>query len=322
MNENAKKSIEVYAPASMGNVAVGFDCLGAALKRIDGRRFGDTLTIEASSRNQFNVTGEFAKQLPEDHSDNVILAGLDLFHARLPSEEIHSLNIQLQKNLPVGSGLGSSSSSICVAIAGFNKFYGAPFSDIDLLHMMAELEGSLSGSIHYDNVAPCFLGGLQLITGVTKQPVQQIPVFDSWYWVAAYPGTQLNTQASRAVLPKQVDLKLSVRFAQQLATFISASEQGNARLAAEVFSDLLVEPYRQHLIPHLSDFKRCAKEYGAITSSISGAGPTTFAVFEDLQTAKNFEGWCLGYFQQTPEAFVHVCQIDKNGVIITENEVG
>ncbi len=310
--------LEIYAPASMGNVAVGFDCLGAALKRIDGNDLGDRLFLKAASRTGFRVSGYYANQLPQNNSDNIVLAALDLFHSKMDSHNIQSLDIHLQKGLPVGSGLGSSASSICAAIAGFNAFYQHPFGQAELLHMMAELEGSLSGSIHYDNAAPCFLGGMQLMTGVKQQPVTQISTFDNWYWVVAYPGTQLNTAASRAVLPKQLPLKQTVQFGQQLASFIAACTQGDEQLAAAVFTDCIAEPHRSRLIPHLADFKRFATQYQALAASISGAGPTSFAVFNSLEKAQDFESWCQGYFEQDSGAFVHVCQLDQQGVTINE----
>lgn len=102
--------------------------------------------------------------------------------------------------MPIGSGLGSSACSVVAALVALNEFAHKPFSESHLLLMMGELEGRISGSVHYDNVAPCYLGGLQLILEQNDIICQPVPAFDDWYWVMAYPGIKVSTAQARAIL--------------------------------------------------------------------------------------------------------------------------
>lgn len=99
----------------------------------------------------------------------------------------------LEKNMPIGSGLGSSACSVVAALMAMNEHCGKPLNDTRLLALMGELEGRISGSIHYDNVAPCFLGGMQLMIEENDIISQQVPWFDEWLWVLAYPGIKVST---------------------------------------------------------------------------------------------------------------------------------
>jgi homoserine kinase len=325
MTKPSNRTIRSFAPASMGNVSVGFDCLGACLEPIDGNEpLGDVVEITTAKEPTFVVTGPFRDQLPAELEQNIIVTAHHEFN-RLLSElgiSTETLLITLYKNLPVGSGLGSSSSSIVAVLAGLNAWYGKPIHADTLLHLMAKLEGVLSGSVHYDNVAPCYLGGLQLMSGFAAQPSQPIPVFDDWLWVIAYPGTRLNTAEARAVLPQQVSLKTTINFGQSLATFITASHRGDETLAGAALTDILAEPYRAALIPGLGSFKQFAKNIGAISSGISGAGPTSFAVFNQKSNAQQFVSWARNHFIQNDTGFVVLCRISHQGVEISDTLTG
>lgn len=114
----------------------------------------------------------------------------------------------LEKNMPIGSGLGSSACSVVAALMAMNEHCGKPLNDTRLLALMGELEGRISGSIHYDNVAPCFLGGMQLMIEENDIISQQVPWFDEWLWVLAYPGIKVSTAEARAILPAQYRRRL------------------------------------------------------------------------------------------------------------------
>jgi homoserine kinase len=322
ISNQSNRKVSAFAPASMGNVSVGFDCLGACLEPIEGNeRLGDVVEISSTSDSRFEVAGPFRDQLPIDIEQNIIVAAQQEFNRLLVEQGIdsQSLLIKLTKNLPVGSGLGSSSSSIVAVLAALNAWYGNPIQEDTLLHLMAKLEGVLSGSVHYDNVAPCYLGGLQLMSGFAAQPSQPIPVFDDWLWVIAYPGTRLNTADARAVLPQQVSLKTTINFGQSLATFITASHRGDETLAGAALTDILAEPYRAALIPGLGSFKQFAKNIGAISSGISGAGPTSFAVFNQKKSAQQFVSWARNHFIQNDTGFVVLCRISQQCVEINDS---
>ena len=153
--------IEVYAPASIGNFAVGFDALGAALAPIDGSLLGDVAVVSAASSDEFICTGDYAHKLPSDANENLAYQCLVHFRAHV-APNMPSVKLELKKNLPIGSGLGSSACSVVATFAALDKFAQTNLSQVELIELMADFEAVVSGGRHYDNITPCYLGGLQL----------------------------------------------------------------------------------------------------------------------------------------------------------------
>lgn len=155
----------------------------------------------------------------------------------------------LSKNLPVGSGLGSSASSVVAALYGLNEYFGRPYDEQALLGLMGRFEGEISGSVHYDNVAPCYLGGLQLMLDLPGRICEPLPAFDSWYWLVAYPGISLSTAAMRALMPNLYDKGTCIEFGRNLSAFVHACYRQDEALALTVLKDVLAEPYRAEVFP-------------------------------------------------------------------------
>jgi len=244
-------TIRVFSPASMGNVSVGYDVLGGALAPIDGTLLGDCVSIsELPSGLDVSTVGPFADKLPSDPKLNIVYDCAVAYQAQLKSRGISHLGLKivLEKLLPVGSGLGSSAASVVAALYALNEHYDNALSRHELLVLMGQLEGQISGSVHYDNVAPSYLGGLQLMVDQPGQICTEIPSFDSWYWVVAYSGASVSTAESRRIMPTDVPLKTVLRFGQNLATFIDASHKGDQALAAQVLVDVIAEPVRGAII--------------------------------------------------------------------------
>ncbi len=159
-----KPSVVVYAPASIGNVSVGFDVLGAAVSPIDGTLLGDRVKVESHDEPfALQAVGHFVDKLPSDPKQNIVYDCWRVYARELDKKRISllSLKMTLEKNMPIGSGLGSSACSIVAALDALNRFHDEALNPTELLALMGEMEGQISGGVHYDNVAPCFLGGLQ-----------------------------------------------------------------------------------------------------------------------------------------------------------------
>ncbi|WP_246840554.1 homoserine kinase [Lacimicrobium sp. SS2-24] len=311
----SKAPVRAYAPASIGNVSLGFDLLGAALKPLDGSLLGDEVEIRPATAFSLGVKGAFAHKLPTRAEDNILTQCYHHYHekAREQGHELEPCSMLLYKNLPIGSGLGSSASSVVAALDGLNAFYGEHFNQQQMLLMMGELEGQISGSVHYDNVAPCYLGGLVLMAEQADRIALNLPVFDDWYWVACYSGIKVSTAEARRILPQQVGLADTLTFGRQLGVFVHALHSGDRKLAAAMMQDVIAEPYRKALLPGFDDARSFSMQEGALAFGISGSGPTVFAVTDNLATAEKINQWLSTHYIQNSDGFSHICQLDPQG---------
>lgn len=302
-----------YAPASTGNLSVGFDLLGAAFEPVNGELFGDVLDICAEQTElSLEIVGRYRHQLPASSTDNLVLSCFYAFEQKL-GRLLPRLALRLHKNLPVGSGLGSSACSIVVACYGFNDYFGKPLSEAELLQLMAQAEGGVSGSVHYDNVAPSYLGGLQLMLPQSPNICRTLPWFEHWRVVLSYPGTVLSTKAARAVLPQQLSLSHSIAFAGMLSRFISALYAGDETDAASALQDLVAEPARTALIPELPMLRAALMAEGVLHVGISGAGPTLFALCSNEAQAQLAAEYLSRHYEKNQDAITQICRLSLAG---------
>jgi homoserine kinase len=314
------QSVTVYAPASIGNVSVGFDVLGAAVSPVDGTRLGDCVTV-ALGELPFDLTtkGDFVDKLPTEPKENIVYDCWRVYARELEKKGIRLKPVQmtLEKNMPIGSGLGSSACSIVAALDALNQFHGNPLDETELLALMGEMEGQISGGIHYDNVAPCYLGGVQLMLEELGIISQEVPCFDEWYWVMAYPGIKVSTAEAREILPSQYRRQDIIAHGRHLAGFIHACHSNQPELAAKMIKDVIAEPYRAKLLPGFEQARQYAATAGALATGISGSGPTLFSICKEQDVAERVARWLRENYVQNNEGFVHVCQLDKQGSKVT-----
>lgn len=314
------RALTVYAPASIGNVSVGFDALGLALAPLDGTLLGDLVQLtpfaakEDGSDWRLKLDGPFAGGLPRNPEDNIVMACCRSFQAaaREHGAEVRPLKVRLSKRLPIGSGLGSSASSVVAALEALNRWHDNVLPAAELFRLMAKMEGHISGEVHLDNVAPCLYGGLRLCPPGGNSEYA-LPWPGAWRAVVCWPGTELVTREARAVLPEKVTRQVAVRHGAQFAQFVHALHTGKTRLAADCIVDHLAEPYRRALLPGFDRAKLELRELGALAVGISGSGPTVFALVDDHQVAQRCADWLAENYQQNARGFVHICRTDLGG---------
>lgn len=311
----------VFAPASIGNVSVGFDVLGLAVKPVDGTLLGDVVSVELADKDSLIVIGAFADKLPSNKEDNIVWSCLQLFNQALTDakQSICTVKLTLDKKMPVGSGLGSSACSVVAALAGLNMFYAKQkdfsFDEKTLLKMTGQMEAQISGSLHYDNVAPCYLGGLQLMVPDNEIISRVLPGFSDCYYVMAYPGIEVSTKAARDVLPTSYSRADVISYGQNLATFVDACHRQDKAQAFSVLTDVVAEPYRTNLLPRYQQAHDYLTAQGCLAVGISGSGPTLFCVCDSEQQANAFAKWLQDNYLQTDLGFVHVCLVDDAGAV-------
>ena len=283
----------------------------------DGTLLGDNVTVEAAEQFSLQNLGRFASKLPTAPQENIVYQCWESFCREIGKTV--PVAMTLEKNMPIGSGLGSSACSVVAALVAMNEHCGKPLNNNRLLGLMGELEGRISGSIHYDNVAPCFLGGMQLMIEENGIISQQVPGFDEWLWVLAYPGIKVSTAEARAILPAQYRRQDCIAHGRHLAGFIHACYSRQPGLAAKLMKDVIAEPYRTRLLPGFSQARQAVTEIGALASGISGSGPTLFALCDKPDTAQRVADWLSINYLQNQEGFVHICRLDTAGARVLEN---
>jgi len=311
-----RQSLAVFAPASIGNVSVGFDALGLALAPIDGTLLGDIVSLLPGSTPdwQLRTTGPFAHKLPKEVEKNIVLQCCRLYQHALGQQGVvvSPMEIVLDKRLPIGSGLGSSASSVVATLEVLNRWHDHALGSRDLFRLMAEVEGGISGAIHLDNIAPCLFGGLRLCPpgNLTEYA---LPWPARWLAVVCWPGTELNTRDARAVLPEQLPRATAVHHGAQFAQFVYALYTGKTELAAASMLDVIAEPWRRTLLPGFDRAREELHVLGALAMGISGSGPTIFALADNPETALRLQRWMEENYQQNERGFAHICRADLGG---------
>jgi homoserine kinase len=302
--------VAAFAPAGIGNLAAGFDVLGAAVLPLDGQAWGDVVEVRRATADALVCVGPFAHRLPARAEDNLIWRAHAAFAAQL-GRALPPLAFVLHKNLPVASGLGSSAASVAATLRALNESCGCPLSERRLLTAAGAAESSAAGAVHLDNVAPALLGGLRLID--PDQRAHALPFPEELVFVLWVPALVLETRVARRVLPPTVSLGLAVAHAQNLASFLHALHTRDLPLLGSTLRDLLAEPHRAGLVPGFRDVQAAVLAAGALGASLSGSGPAVFAVVERERAASvaaiGESAWRLAGVS----AAARICQLDGRG---------
>jgi len=275
------KNISAFAPASIGNVSVGFDCLGLALERP-----GDIVSIEAGTEpgvKLVEIQGDNGK-LPIETEKNVVGVVVQSMLNALKRDD--ALAIRLLKGLPLQSGMGSSASSSVAAAVAANEYFGKPFTREELIPFAMEGEKLACGAPHVDNVAPALLGGMTLIHSHAPLDIISLPYPKNMVCAVVHPDVAVATRDARAVLPESLPRDLVVKQSAHLAAFVHALHTNDWDLISRSIVDLIAEPARKNLLPHFDAVKTAALEAGALACGISGSGPTIFALCKGKNSAE------------------------------------
>lgn len=276
------KTVHAFAPATVANVSCGFDVFGFAVEKP-----GDEviLTLMDSPGVRIKKIEGDGGRLPLQAEKNTAGVAVLAFLKAIDSDQ--GVEILLKKNLPLGSGMGSSAASSVAALVGINHLLGEPFEKKNLLPFAMEAERVACGSAHADNVAPSLMGGFVLIRGYDPLDVVSIPTPENLYCTLIHPQLELNTQDSRQVLRLNITLKDAIIQWGNIAGLVAGLMKPDFGLISRSLRDVIAEPVRSMLIPGFERIKEKAVENGALGSGISGSGPTIFALSTEAETAHN-----------------------------------
>ncbi len=267
-----------FAPASIGNVAVGFDILGQSLEGP-----GDRATVRLTDDGQVRIVHirGVTQNLPLDAHKNT--AGRALLGMVAKRRGV-GFEVEIEKGIPLGSGMGGSAASAVAALVAANALLQEPLKMNELYELAMDGEAAASGARHGDNVAPMLLGGL-VIAPVEGMPVK-LPMPPGLFIALVHPHFELSTRTARAALKGHYDLHDFVKQSEALALFLSGCFTSDVSLIRRGLRDVLVEPRRASLIPGFAAVKKAALDCNALGASISGAGPSCFGWFEGRADAE------------------------------------
>lgn len=277
MNEH--QEVRAFAPATVANLGPGFDVLGLAVSEP-----GDTVVARRSSTPGVTIaaiTGDDGR-LPLDASENT--AGIAAAQTLLRAGVDIGVELEIHKAMPIGSGLGSSAASAAAAAFAVNALIGTPLRRRDLILPCVEAEAAVAGR-HADNVAPALLGGLVLVRSVDPLDVVRLPVPDGLLVVVVTPDFELSTRKAREALPTSLPMASRVRIAADIATFVAACYSSDLSLLAGCVRDDVVTPARAALVPGSPEAMEAAHQAGALGASVSGSGPSVFALCHSRHVA-------------------------------------
>ena len=266
-----------FSPASVGNVAVGFDILGHAIEGV-----GDTVTVRRIDTGEVRIASirGTTVDLPLQAEHNT--AGAALIALRESLALPFGFELEIDKGIALGSGMGGSAASCVAALVAANALLAQPLPRPALYPFALTGEAVASGGRHGDNLGPMLLGGLVLSTADRLVP---IPVPAAWHSLLVHPEAVLETRRARAALQGSYALPEFVAQSANLALVLSGCYTADPTLVRAGLRDVLVEPRRAGLIQGFAAARDAALDAGAMGASISGAGPSVFAWFEQREAA-------------------------------------
>jgi len=287
--------VTVHSPGTVANLVCGFDILGLALNApydVMKVRLLDEPKVIIHNKDNFN--------LPTDPEKNV--AGVVLLSVIERMENKMGFEIEIEKHIKPGSGIGSSAASAAGSAVAANHLLGNIFSNDELVQFAMNGEKLASGVKHADNIAPCILGGVSLVRCI-------------------YPlDIEVRTSDARQILRQQILLKDAIRQWGNIAGLVTGFLKNDLDLIGRSLEDVIIEPVRSILIPGFDEVKTKCKEAGALGGGISGSGPSVFMLSRDEATAKNVESVMKEVYNKIGIDYnTYVTTINKKGVeVISE----
>jgi len=302
------KEIKIFSPATVANVACGFDVLGFCLDTI-----GDEMVIRKTEEKGIKITKIEGYDLPYEAEKNVAgVSALAMYNDLQPD---CGFEIEIYKNIKPGSGIGSSSASAAGSVFGMNELLGQPLDKTKLTYYAMKGEALASQCEHADNLAPAIFGGFTLVKSTHPLQILELPTPSDLYATLIHPQIEIKTSESRAILPKSIPLSNAIAQWANVGSLVHALHTSDYDLIKASLNDVVIEPYRKQLIPHFDDVKSAVLEAGALGCAISGSGPSIFALSKGEAAAEAVEDAIRKVYSQTDIQFeTYVSKINTQGI--------
>ena len=274
--------IKIFSPASVSNICCGFDVLGFS---IDG--IGDELTITKSTNKGINIKEIKGYNVPLENNKNTASVAAQALLDHLKINE--GFDLEIDKKIKPGSGIGSSAASAVGAVYGINKLLGNPLKHEELLKFAMKGEFVSSKTAPADNVASALYGGTILVNNRENYNVIKLPVPKNLFAIIHHPLIEIKTSDSRGILPKSIDLKIASDQLSAVGGFIHSLHTQDFELMKISLKDYLVEQFRSDFVPAFNEIKSVADLNNTICCSISGSGPSIFTLVNSFNEAQRLK---------------------------------
>lgn len=300
--------IKIFSPATVANVACGFDVLGFCLDSV-----GDYMTIRKTNEKGIRISKIDGFDLPYEAEKNVAgVAALAMYKDLDPD---CGFEIEIDKRIKPGSGIGSSAASASGSVYGINELLGRPKDKTELTFYAMQGEALASNCEHADNLAPGIFGGFTLVKSIKPLKVISLPTPPELYATIIHPQIEIKTAESRSILPKEVPLGKAINQWANVGSLVHALHTSDYSLIKNALEDVIIEPFRKALIPNFDMLKVNALKAGALGCAISGSGPSVFALSKGKNIAEDVESAMRQTFANTSIAIeTYVSKINVEGI--------
>lgn len=308
------KSIKIFSPATIANVSCGFDVLGLALDTV-----GDYMTVYKSDIPGIRITKITGQNLPLDPNKNVAgVAGLALLQHL---DKSVGFDIEIEKRIKPGSGIGSSAASAAGAVFAINALLDYPFSKNQLVSFAMKGEKLAGGMEHADNVAPAIFGGITLVRSCEPLDIVRLNTPSELFITVIHPQIEVKTADARNILKENIPLKNAVKQWGNVGGLVSGLYTEDYELISRSMEDFVIEPVRAILIPSFYQLKEEVLNAGALGTGISGSGPSVFALSKGENTAQKVAQAMQNAYKNVGIDFeIHLSKINEKGIKIIEQK--
>jgi homoserine kinase len=309
-------SVTAFAPGGVGNVGPGLDILGLALEGD-----GDTVRAEWTAGAGISIIDPGHPELPRDPDRHTagLAARAVLERANEPRSRKGGIALTIRKGLPLCGGQGGSAASAVAGAVAVNGLLGNPLDRRALVEPCLAAEERVAGR-HADNIAASLFGGIVLIRSLEPFDLIELPVPEELWVVIVRPEQQLRTRDARSVLPAMVSREVALHQAAQVGAMVAALASGDYALLGRSLDDQIAEPARAKLLPGFTEAKEAALKAGALGSSISGAGPSAFALVQGGSSAQRVATVMVQSYTDTGQrSTARIARVDRQGARLMGN---
>lgn len=284
-----KTNIKISAPASIANIACGFDVLGLAIDAPND----EIIVTEADQpgihiteiiKNKTKISTEISKNTAGLAAQKL----LDFLKEERGLDKNIGLNFKLTKHIPIGFGLGSSSASAVAGVMAVNEAFDCPMQKRELVHFAAEGERLAEGKYRINSIVPSLIGGLVLTRDHEELDFHRLPLPKGLKIVVIYPKNRsLISRHVRDNLSRKVYLEHALKQVANVGALVHALYMSDFDLLARALEDNIAENHWCNLIPFFKELQQAAYSNHALGCSIAGTGSGVFAICKNSLEASH-----------------------------------